>query len=196
MTKAALRVCFLASTLLFCAAYSLAAGQATSPASSVTGPTKDRSKGTPASVGFDERISSSAAVAEAETVYADLADSYGIISTIDSDLFATYQGKDRTASERAYSETRRQLTEKLSKIFASGLSPLDARALEVMNRHLRENFPEKFSDQNAPPEHCQDAQRQTSRSSAPSTLASPNGLTISSSRVSVLHASRLWTCFR
>jgi hypothetical protein len=29
-----------------------------------------------------------------------------------------------------------------------------------MNRHLRENFPEPFSDQNAPPEHCQDAQRQ------------------------------------
>ena len=32
---------------------------------------------------------SSAAVAEAEAVYADLADSYGIVSTIDSGLFAT-----------------------------------------------------------------------------------------------------------
>lgn len=33
-------------------------------------------------------------------LYADLADSYGIISTIDSDLFATHQGRDRTAWER------------------------------------------------------------------------------------------------
>ena len=104
-------------------------------------------------------IPSSAAVAEAEAIYADLADSYGIISTIDSDLFATYQGKDRTAWERVYSEKRKQLTEKLSKISASGLSPLDGRAVDVMNRHLRDDFPEQFNDQNAPPEHCQDAQR-------------------------------------
>jgi hypothetical protein len=105
-------------------------------------------------------IPASAAVAEADAIYADLADSYGILSTIDSDLFATYQGKDRAAWERVYSEKRKQLTEKLSKISASSLSPADARALEVMNRHLRDNFPEQFSDQNAPPEHCQDAQRQ------------------------------------
>lgn len=106
-----------------------------------------------------EDIPASAAVAESEALYADLADSYGIISTIDSDLFATYQGKDRKAWKRVYGEKRKQLTEKLSKISASGLSPLDARALEVMNRHLRDDFPERFSDQNAPPEHCQDAQR-------------------------------------
>lgn len=55
---------------------------------------------------------------------------------------------------------RKQLTEKLSKISASRLSPLDARALEVINRHLRDNFQEQFNDQNALPEHCQDAQRQ------------------------------------
>jgi hypothetical protein len=112
------------------------------------------------SVGFDERTSPPAAVAEAETLYADLADSYGIISTIDSGLFATYQGKNSAAWQRVYSERRKQLVEKLGKISASGLSPLDARALEVMNRHLRDNFPEQFNDQNAPPEHCQDAQRQ------------------------------------
>ena len=105
-------------------------------------------------------ISRSAAVAEAETVYADLADSYGIISTIDSGMFATYQGNDRSAWERVYGEKRKQLTEKLSKISASGLSPLDARALEVMNRHLHDDFPEQFKDENAPPEHCQDAQHQ------------------------------------
>lgn len=101
---------------------------------------------------------SSAAVAEAEALYADLADSYGVISTIDSGLFATYQGKDRAAWERVYDEKRKQAVEKLSKIPASGLSPLDTRALDVMNRHLRDDFPEKFRDENAPSEHCQDAQ--------------------------------------
>jgi hypothetical protein len=104
-------------------------------------------------------IPASAGVAEAEAIYADLADSYGIISTIDSDLFATYKGKDRTAWEGIYSEKRKQLTEKLSKIFSTGLSPLDSRAVDVMNRHLSDDFPEQFNDQNAPPEHCQDAQR-------------------------------------
>jgi hypothetical protein len=102
----------------------------------------------------------SAAVAQAEVIYADLADSYGIISTIDSGLFATYQGKDRAAWERVYGEKRKQLVEKLSKISASSLSPLDARALDVMKRHLGDDFPEQFRDENAPPEHCQDAQHQ------------------------------------
>ena len=105
-------------------------------------------------------IPSSAAVAEAEAIYADVADAYGVISTIDSGLFATYQGKQRAAWEHVYGEKRKQLVEKLSRISAYGLSPLDARALDVMNRHLRDDFPEQFNDQNAPPEHCQDAQSQ------------------------------------
>ena len=110
--------------------------------------------------GRTAEIPSSGAVAEAEAEYADVADSYGILSTIDSGMFATYQGKDRAAWERIYGEKRKELTEKLGKISASSLSPLDARALDVMNRHLQEDFPEQFRDENAPPEHCQDAQRQ------------------------------------
>jgi len=102
----------------------------------------------------------SAAVAEAEAIYADLADSYGVISTIDSGLFRTYEAKDRAAWERVYGEKRNQLADKLSRTSASGLSPLDARALDVMNRHLRDDFPEQFKDESAPPEHCQDAQHQ------------------------------------
>lgn len=109
--------------------------------------------------GGNAETRSSAAVAEAEAIYADLTDSYGVISTIDSDLFATYEGKDRTAWESVYSEKRKLLTEKLNKISVSGLSPLDGRAVDVMNRHLRDDFPEQFNDQNAPPEHCRDAQR-------------------------------------
>jgi len=111
-------------------------------------------------LGRAAEIPPSAAVAEAETLYADLADSYGVISTIDSGLFATYQGKDRAAWESVYGEKRKQVAEKLSKISASGLSPLDARALDVMNRHLRDGFPEQFTDENAPPGHCQDATHQ------------------------------------
>ena len=103
-------------------------------------------------------IPPSAAVAEAEAVYADLADSSGVISTIDSGLFATYQAKGRAEWERVYGEKRKQLVEKLGRISASGLSPLDARALDVMNRHLRDDFPEQHRDENAPPELCQDAQ--------------------------------------
>jgi hypothetical protein len=110
--------------------------------------------------GSAAKIPSSAAVVEAEAIYADLTDSYGIISTIDSGLFATYQGKDRADWELNYREKRKQLTEKLRQISASSLTPLDARALDVMNRHLRDDFPEQFRNENAPPEHCQDAQRQ------------------------------------
>lgn len=106
------------------------------------------------------RESPSAAVAEAEAIYADLADSYGVISTIDSGLFRTYEAKDRAAWERVYGEKRKQLADKLSRTSAPGLSPLDARALDVMNRHLRDDFPEQFKDEGAPPEHCQDAQHQ------------------------------------
>ena len=97
MTKTALRVILVGSTFLFSASCSLAAGQAASPTPTVTWPTKDWPKGAPASVGLDEQIFPSTAVAEAETLYADLADSYGVISTIDSGLFATYRGKDRAA---------------------------------------------------------------------------------------------------
>lgn len=103
---------------------------------------------------------SSAAVTSAEAIYADLADSYGIITTIDSGLFVTYQGKDRAAWVRVYREKRKHLTEALSRISVPNLSPLDARALQVMQRHLRDDFPQQFSDQNAPPQHCRDAQRQ------------------------------------
>jgi hypothetical protein len=160
MTKTALGVILVGSTLLFSEAYSSAARQAVSATPTVTWPTKDRPKGIPTSVGLDEQTSPSTAVAQAETLYAELADSYGVISTIDSGLFATYRGKDRSTWERVYAEKRKQLVEKLSRITASGLSPLDARALDVMNRHLHDDFLEQFSDQNAPPEHCQDAERQ------------------------------------
>ena len=154
-----LRFITIGSTLLFLQPCSHAAGQAAAHPPAETSLARDWPRAIIANVGLDKSSSPSTSVALAETLYADLADSYGVITTIDSGLFATYQGRDRAAWESIYVEKRKQLTEMMSKITTSGLSPLDARALGVMNRHLHEDFPEKFNDQNAPPEHCQDAQR-------------------------------------
>ena len=41
-------------------------------------------------------------VAEVENIYADLNDAFSIITTIDSGLFTTYRGRDRSAWERVY----------------------------------------------------------------------------------------------
>lgn len=107
---------------------------------------------------FAADLPPSQAVAQAESVYADLNDSYGVVSAIDSGLFASYEGKDRAAWERAYQENRKRLVEKLSKISVSGLSPSDARAIEVMRRHL-EDFPVQFKGEMLLPGACKDASR-------------------------------------
>lgn len=106
-------------------------------------------------------VQPSARVAEAEESYAELADSYGIVSTIDSGLFSAYQGKDRANWERIYDEKRKQFMEKIGKVSASGLSTGDARAVAVMRRHLKEDFPEQFKSEMLPPGKCQDAVQKT-----------------------------------
>jgi hypothetical protein len=98
-------------------------------------------------------LPSSRAVAAAESLYADLTDCYSIISTIDSGLFATYQGKDRSAWQRLYQEKRRRLVESLNRIPAYGVSEEDARAVKVMRRHL-EDFPEQFKADMLPRGEC------------------------------------------
>ena len=108
--------------------------------------------------GFGADIPPSRAVADAESVYADLTDSYGVISAIDSGLFPAYQDKDRAAWERVYQEKRKQFLEKLGKIPATGLSQSDARAVSVMRHHL-EDFPEQFKAEMHPPGECKDASR-------------------------------------
>ena len=106
---------------------------------------------------FAADVQPSQPVAQAETIYADLTDSYSVASTIDSGLFATYEGKDRSAWQREYEEKRKRLVEKLSKIPASGLSAGDARAIEVMRHHLDEDFPEQYKSEMSPPGECKDA---------------------------------------
>src|ERR1700680_4147093 len=55
MKNTAVRAIVVGSTFLFSAACSLAAEQAASPAPTAIGPTKSWPKGTPASVGVDEK---------------------------------------------------------------------------------------------------------------------------------------------
>src|SRR3974390_2360711 len=61
-------------------------------------------------------------VAEAESAYADLNDANSIISTIESGLFTTYLGKDKSAWQQVYQEKRKLIVEKLGNVPASGLS--------------------------------------------------------------------------
>ncbi len=102
--------------------------------------------------------SSHRAVAQSESAYAALNDSYGVVSTIDSGLFATYEGKARAEWLRAYQANRADLLKGLNKPPLSGLSASDARALEVMRRHLKD-LPEEFKGEMLPPGQCKDARR-------------------------------------
>ena len=97
-------------------------------------------------------------VAEAESAYADLNDAYGVLSTIDSGLFSTYQGKDRAAWDRLYRKSRKQLVEKLGTRLGARLRAGDVRAVEVMRRHLKE-YPEQFKGEMLLPGECKDAAR-------------------------------------
>jgi hypothetical protein len=105
---------------------------------------------------FTPDIPPAQGVAKVESVYADLADSFGVISTIDSGLFQTFQGKDRASWAREYRDKRKQFVEMLAKISVPSLSQSDARAVEVMRRHL-EDFPEQFRGGMLPTGKCKDA---------------------------------------
>lgn len=98
------------------------------------------------------------AVADAESVYADLNDANSIIETIDSGLFPSYQGKGRAAWEKIYKENRATFIEMLAKVPDHGLSDVDARAVRVMRRHL-EDLPEQFKSEMSIPGNCKDAAR-------------------------------------
>jgi hypothetical protein len=101
-------------------------------------------------------------VADAESVYADLNDANSIISTIESGLFSTYDGKDKTAWQRVYQEKRKLFVDKLAKVPASGLSEEDARAVKIMRRHL-EDMPEKFNDVMMPEGKCENAAKKDAK---------------------------------
>ena len=101
--------------------------------------------------------SASRAVAAAENTYADVLDSYGAFSTIDSGLMKTYAGKDRAAWEQIYRERRKAFVAQLSKLPENGLSKSDTQALKLMRASLSD-FPADASTL-SPTNKCKDAQR-------------------------------------
>jgi hypothetical protein len=114
------------------------------------------------SLGVSADGPSAKAVAEAESVYADLNDANSIISTIESGLFSTYQGKDKAAWQATYQEKRKLFLDKLAKVPASGLNEEDARAVKIMRRHL-EDMPEKFNDVMMPEGKCENASKKDAK---------------------------------
>ena len=103
-------------------------------------------------------VADSPKVAKTESIYADLNDAASIMATIDSGLFASYQGKDRVAWLGVYQQKRKQLAQSLSELPKQGLSATDAKAIEVMRTQLQ-SFHEDVSAPFSPHGNCQDAKR-------------------------------------
>jgi hypothetical protein len=96
-------------------------------------------------------------VAATEDIFADVNDAVSIISTIDSGLFSTYQGKDRATWLKDYRKKRKELADHLSHLQTKGLSATDAKAVDSMRTQLR-FFSEDLSAPFSPHGNCKDAQ--------------------------------------
>ena len=94
-------------------------------------------------------------LADIENSYADWMDASSIMAAIDSGLFSSYKGKDRSTWNQVREEKHKQLEALLKNISEKGLSRTDARALMLIRKGL-ESPEEAPSAHNA---HCQDAQR-------------------------------------
>ena len=97
-------------------------------------------------------------VAEVENIYADLNDTFSIIATIDSGLFASYRGQDRAAWERVYREKRKKFSKRLAKLPSHDLSGNDAKAIAAMRKQFA-TLSETISAPFSPGGKCQDADR-------------------------------------
>jgi len=96
-------------------------------------------------------------LAEAEALFADLADAHYILSTIDSGLFSTYQGKDRSAWQQIASGKQKELLSRLAEISPNSLSPVDQRALARIRAELAYFAESGPSSSAANPNKCGDA---------------------------------------
>jgi hypothetical protein len=101
--------------------------------------------------------SPSKSIAAVESIYADVENAYGAISTIDSGLVTSYQGKDRRTWAKVYRKKRRELITRLARISDKDLSSSDARALTLM-RNLS-SLPEDPSHSLEPTGQCSDGTR-------------------------------------
>jgi hypothetical protein len=75
-------------------------------------------------------------VAAVESLYAQASDASTILATIDSGLVKGYQGRDRAAWQKSYSEKRARLVRELDTL-PSGLSERDTRAIAAMRSQLQ-----------------------------------------------------------
>ena len=93
------------------------------------------------------------AVADAESVYADLVDAQGVVGAIDSGLFAEYRGKSRREWEAEVRTRQQELATALARIPET--AGTDARV-----RHILQSKLDSFSTKDdSPTFRCADAQR-------------------------------------
>jgi len=95
-------------------------------------------------------------VAATEIIYADLLDANGALSSIDSGLMKSYDGKDRESWKRTYREKRNALVAHLAKLPTDGVSRANARAVTLMRASLSD-FPADGSTL-SPTGKCGDSQ--------------------------------------
>jgi len=79
-------------------------------------------------------VADSKEVSAVEYLYADVSDASTILSAINSGLLSSYQGKDRSAWEQAYSKGRAKLATDLDQLPTTGLSAGDIRAIAAMKK--------------------------------------------------------------
>jgi hypothetical protein len=79
----------------------------------------------------------SKALAEAESLFADLADAHYVAAAIDSGLFTSYRNRDRAAWRKIALDDNQRLLALLSDIPPEKLSPEDQRALHRIQATLR-----------------------------------------------------------
>ena len=92
----------------------------------------------PKSIGADAGLTAdSKKVSAVEYLYADVSDTNTILSTIDSGLLSTYQGKDRVAWEQIYRKKRAKLAKELEQLSSSGLSGGDTSAIAAMRKQMK-----------------------------------------------------------
>lgn len=92
----------------------------------------------------------------AESVYAELNDTLGAISLVDSGLQATYAGRDRTQWLQLHAQQRARIATELGKVAADDLDADDARALQIMKEAVAALG--EAPDSPAPAAQCAEAQ--------------------------------------
>lgn len=109
-------------------------------------------------------------VTRLEETYADAVDAVGVLTTLDSGLFNTYQGKDRAAWEQRYREKRKQVVDGLGTLSSKGMSATDSHVVALMRASLQANLTENpYASTSSLPSSdgkCKDASRKELDSAA------------------------------